>query len=657
MLESRRLAAGGLLLLPAGLVVFFAFDAGGFYPGPPAYVAALLCLVLAVRATVARDPLEGFSKLLVVAVVAMAAFALFTLLSASWSHAPGRALVMFDLALVYLLALLLFGSIGRSAGRLRWVVRGLSVGVTAVCISALATRVAPDVFPTAYQLAENRLSFPITYWNVLGLLAAVGIVLCAHISSDRFSHPAERCAAAAVVPALASTLYFTFSRGSIGAAVVALTTYAVLARPRFLLSFLVAALPLTAIAVRASYDASLLAGTNPASTSGAAQGHHVARVLLICVAGAAAARAVLILLDRQLTTFSLRPEVSQRVVRVGWATLAVVGAIAVITLNGVAAREFHRFLSPVKPGNGVDLRTRLTDPGNDGRIELWRVAWHEVRGHPVVGQGAGTFANTWALNRPNTEQVQNAHSVYIETLDELGIVGFVLLVGTILVVLVGTVIRARGRHRPLYAAIFAVLLAWALETGIDWDWQMPVITVIFFALGGAALARPAPRTEPFRGFSPGARVPIGLGCLLLAVAPAYVWLSQRKLNAATAAYYSGNCPAAISASRSSISILGVRAEPYEILGYCELQENRPQLSLVAIHRAISLDPQNWNYVYDLALFRAAAGLNPKPAARRALALNPRETLTQQEWQTFSTSPPSRWASEARNMANSLGSLS
>lgn len=61
--------------------------------------------------------------------------------------------------------------------------------------------------------------------------------------------------------------------------------------------------------------------------------------------------------------------------------------------------------------------------------------------------------------------------------------------------LVRTAARARGPDRSMYAAVFTVMLLWALHTGIDWDWEMPAITLPFFALGGFMLSRAtAPRT-------------------------------------------------------------------------------------------------------------------------------------------------------------------
>src|SRR5437764_14781813 len=106
------------------------------------------------------------------------------------------------------------------------------------------------------------------------------------------------------------------------------------------------------------------------------------------------------------------------------------------------------------------------------------------------GNGAGTFEVTWEAQRPPSGVIDavDAHSLYAETLDELGLVGLVLLLGALLTMLAVLAWRARGPNRSLYAVIFAVALTWALEAGIDWQWEMPGVTVLVFALGGAGLA-------------------------------------------------------------------------------------------------------------------------------------------------------------------------
>jgi hypothetical protein len=274
----------------------------------------------------------------------------------------------------------------------------------------------------------------------------------------------------------------------------------------------------------------------------------------------------------------------------------------------------------------------------------------------------------------------------METLDELGMVGFLLLLAVILTVLWGAARRIRGPRRPLYAAAFAVLLAWALHAGIDWDWEMPALSLIFFAIGGAVLARRrsprdrrrelsggSARTRPERSLSrgrkpsrlarsspwqPGSRnrLALGLGCLLLAVSPAYVWLAQRRLDAAKSAYNAGNCRAATSAATSSISIVGVNAQAFEILGYCDIRDKMPNLAVAAINKATSLDPNNPDYALDLAVIRAAAGLNPLSAARKAVSLNPRDADAQTVWQSLRSAKPSEWQSDGRKLFNEFLSL-
>jgi O-antigen ligase len=667
MLDSRRVSAAALLLLPAGLMAYFAFNAGGFYPAPVAFVAVVLALLLVFRATGSTRPFEGAGWMLGAVAALLGLFALLTLLSASWSHNPGDALASFDRVLVYLLVIVLFGTVPHSRLRLVWVLRALALAIFVVCGCALVTRLLPNVWPTAPGYINSRLSFPITYWNVLGLLAVMGIVLCVHFTSDEREPAGSRIAMAAAVPVLATTLLFTFSRGSIAVCVIALVVYALVGRPRGLISAVGAIGPATAVAVTAAYDANLLATSNPAALSARPQGHHVAVVVVACVCGAAAIRAVLsILLDPRLGRVTIPARHRRRTTLGGWSAVAAITVVAIIALSATISRDYHRFLRPL--GNhSVDLRARLTDPSNNGRLEMWRIAWHEFKAAPVAGNGAGTYADTFLRHRTDNQFVVNAHSLYMETLDELGLVGLVLLLAVILAILVRTASRARGPNRALYAAVFALLLAWALETGIDWDWQMPVVTTIFVAVGGIMLARRAPESSSAtvdtqggadrrRGLSPPARAAIGIGCLLLAVTPAYVWLSQRKLNQATTAFSAGDCRAASDDALSSISILGVQPQAYEVVAYCDIHRDLPNLAIKAMNHAVSLAPQNWNYAYGLALARAAAGLNPLGEAHRALQLDPREQLVRVEWQTFRADTPSEWPADGRTLADAFTSL-
>jgi hypothetical protein len=663
MLNSRRLAAAALLLLPAGLVAYFAFKAGGFYPEPPAYVAIILCVVLLARSLVG-SPFEGAGWLLGAASVLFGAYVLLVLISQAWSHAPGRAAVEFDRALLYLVALVLFGTIGRTRLRLAWVLRGLLLAIFVVCTTGLIARALPHVWPTTPTIANNRLSFPVTYWNTEGLLAAFGLILCLHFSSDRREHPVMRVLASSAAPILASTLFFTFSRGAIGVTAIGVVAYLLVGRPRLWLTALVAIAPATAVALKFCYDANLLATPDPTTAGAFTQGHKVAVAVAVCAAAAAILRALLIFtVDRLLLSARLPEAHRRRVLAAAWGTLAAVVIIALAVSTGSIAHTYRTFISAKRPGGqSVDLRARLTDPGNDGRIPLWKVAWHRFEARPVLGQGAGTFESSWDRYRLDGNYfVVNAHSLYLENLDELGVVGVALLGAVIVLFLIGALVRARGPARPIYAAVFAVLLMWAVHAGVDWDWQMPVVTLIFFSLGGLVLARSAPETAAERSAverppSSFARSMMGIGCLALAVAPTYMWLSQRDLNTATNSYNNGDCRSATRAAVSSISIVGSRPEPYQVLGYCDVFADKPKLAIAAMNKAISLDPNDWHYRYGLAIMKAAAGQDPRGAARKALSLNPRDPLVKAEFKTLNQSKASQWSKDGYTLAQAMTTL-
>jgi len=220
--RTARFALTALMLLPGALIVFMGFNAGGYFPATPAIAALVLAQILLVRIMQARHPFDGLAPVTLVAIAALGLYALMTLLSAAWSHSSSRALIEFDRAWLYLLILVLFGTVRASTRDLRLLIRGLVLGICIVCLAGLITRVLPNLWPISPGVANERLSYPVTYWNTLGLLAALGIVLAFHLTCSLAERRSVRVFAAAVLPLLAATLFFTFSRGAIAAGAVVL---------------------------------------------------------------------------------------------------------------------------------------------------------------------------------------------------------------------------------------------------------------------------------------------------------------------------------------------------------------------------------------------------------------------------------------------------
>jgi O-antigen ligase len=639
-----------LMLLPGALVVFMGFNAGGYFPAAPAVAAIVLAQILLVRIVRSPDPFEGLAPSALCAIAALGLYAALMLASALWSHSASRALIEFDRACLYLLVLVLFATVRASASNLRWLIRGLAVGASIVCLAGLISRLAPDVWHTAPDVSNQRLSYPVTYWNALGLLAALGIVFTLHLTCTLGERRLVRVLAAGMLPLLAATLFFTFSRGAIAAGAIGLVVYALIARPSALLSGVLATAPATTALIVIAYHANLLDTSDPTTPAAVSQGHRVALAAAVCVAVCAGLRLLLAaLLDPRLRRSAGRPWTSRPGARV-----AIVGVVATAVALMLAlgaphtlAHDWNRFFSGATPrGNHGDLRQRLTDPSNNGRSDLWQVALKGFNAAPGRGRGAGMYQTIWDEKRPHFGYNVNAHSLYLQAMAELGIPGLLLIVGLVAAVLVGLARRARGAQRSLYGALLAAGLVWAVHAGVDWDWEMPVVTLPFFAAAGLALSpRGASLGRWAHGRAP--RLLLAGLCLAAVVLPVLLIGSQSRLTDAKRALYASNCAMAAPAASSSIGWLSARPEPYEILGFCDLQGGRPTLAVAQMRQALQRDPSSWERYYALALAQASAGIDPRPAAARALRMNPYEPLTRQAASQLRGASPSGWVRNAR----------
>jgi hypothetical protein len=237
--------------------------------------------------------------------------------------------------------------------------------------------------------------------------------------------------------------------------------------------------------------------------------------------------------------------------------------------------------------------------------------------------------------------VVDAHSLYLQSLAELGIVGFVLILVVVLGMLTGLAARIRSPDRPLYAACFAVALAWAVHQAFDWDWQMPAVTLGVFMLAGLALARPKDGKVGLSGL-PAGRTLVALGWLVLAVAPLLGATSYARLHRSGDELVRGECSSAREEALSSLSFSAKRPQAYAIVGICDLEQGYAQAAVPAMTQAASLEPQSWEEWFWLAVARAGAGVSPHSAIRRAIALNPRENGLRHAARVLRSSDPRSW---------------
>ncbi len=642
-------------LAPAALAALLIWQAGGYFARTHGVVTVLLAIAFALRTTLARRPFASFNGPVAVVAGALAGLAAWMLLSATWSDAPGRAVDEFTRTLLYGFAFLLAASLPYDRRRVELAVRALAAVIFVACLVGWSTRVAPDVF-AGPERTYDRLAYPLSYWNAQGLLSALGVLLGVHLACTARGALWVKALGAASVPLLASTLFFTFSRGAMLGLFVGLAAYLCIYRSRSLIGGMLTIVPTTGAALAFSYEASELAGFDYKSPLGIAQGRDVAIGLLFCVLFAALLR---VAAARWVEPPVDRVEVPARARRPLIAVL-VAAAVAIPVALGLPAtveRQFDRFVEGNRTPE-TDQRSRIFNPGNNGRLDHWRVALDAWRDHPVTGTGAGTFQLQWNQRRKDDLVVRDGHSLYVETLSDLGLVGFGLVVLALLGMIGAGVRRAARRRRTAWAdrsldaVVVALVVAWAVHAGLDWMWEMPALTAWLFALAGMALAARVPsRGEAGPGRA--TRVAVGLSCLVLAVVP---WQAAQADSAFTDAVRAfdnprRDCRAAIDASLRAVESLNVRPEPWEIVAYCDIGEGQPTLAVQAARNAIERDPDNWVYHYASGLVQSVAGEDPRPAMRRAVELNPRGELGRTAVRRLERvrPRPDRWAAVGRTL--------
>lgn len=276
----------------------------------------------------------------------------------------------------------------------------------------------------------------------------------------------------------------------------------------------------------------------------------------------------------------------------------------------------------------------VNDPGSSssyfantgtGRCDYYRVALISAREHPLTGTGAGNFSSTYVQERRTEEQPNTAHSLPLQLLGELGIVGAALgalSLGAIVLACVRFVRSGPGRD-PAFAGAVAALAYWGTHASIDWLWQLSAVTypAVLLAGGLAACASPAQVRARSKVVAPFAAAGI-LIALALILPPTMADLRLRQ--AQDPDLRADDPTAALDKARTASEFDPSWAEPYLLQGSLLVREGKRADAARAGRDAIEAQPDDWNVQYRasglLTLTDKAAGLR---ALQRAQELNPR----------------------------------
>jgi hypothetical protein len=498
--DRRALGAWTLGFAP---VLYLALRGGGYDVTVYSEVglAAWWIVLLGVLAGIL--PLGQIGRLGWACLALLAAFALWTAIATGWSGSAERTVTELGRLATYL-GFLVLGVFVVRRDTVRQLVTGVGVAFGVVSLLGVLSRLYPGAFPTdqvgVFFGHTSRLSYPLNYASGTGNFLAIGIPLLLLIAT-RARTIAGQALGAAAVPVAVLGLVLSASRGGVLTAIVAIAAFYALSPDR---------LPKLATGLAAAGGSAILiagllhrsAVRNGLSTPLAvSQRHQLTALVVVTCVGVALVQAAIGLAAR----YAVRPpalRIGRR--RAGWLSATAVAIVLVVGIaTGVPGKLNHQWnvfketsVTGVVSGNP---QARLGTLSGSHRYQYWQTAVKAYQSKPLTGIGPGTFQFYWAQHGSIYEYIRNAHSLYLETLAETGLVGFALVLALLAALLVAGIVRtlrAPPLARASLAAATASLVGFYAASGYDWMWQLPAAPVAVLLLGAAILAyRTVPATR------------------------------------------------------------------------------------------------------------------------------------------------------------------
>jgi len=625
-------------VLPFALVLYLALKGGGYDSIVRSEVGIAVWWLVLLGALIGVLPVARVRTAGWVGLGILVLFAGWTALGITWSESAERSVAELARVLTYLgvLALALFVQ-GR--GGLRRTINAVALALAVVAALALLSRLHPAWFP-ANDTAEflpsqvGRLNYPLNYWNGLAALLGMGIplVLGVAVTSRRLI---TQAIATAALPAMALAAFFTYSRGGAAAIAAGLLVFVALYPRRLEILPTLSLAGVGGILLIAAATQRNALEDGPVGAAARSQGDEMLAMVLVVCAGVALLRVAAGLAARH--GIGPRPRVSVKQARLGLAVVAVTAVVAALAvgLPGELSDRWEEFKQPETPAGSA---ARFESSTGSGRYQWWGTALAAYGSEPVTGIGPGTYEYFWAREGTIPGFIRDAHSLYLETLGELGIVGLLLIATLVLgVVAAGVRLAARAdtQRRALLAAATAACAAFAVAAAVDWVWEIAVLPVAFLLLAGAILmSGPSegggPRASAVRGRVPPIALRGGLAVLALAslVAIAIPLASGHAVRDSQRDVKAAQLEAALGAARSAERIQPYAATP-SLQEALVLERSGDLAGAAAAARAATDDePTNWKPWFVLSRIELQRG-RPEPglnAYREARSLNPRSLL-------------------------------
>jgi hypothetical protein len=662
-------AATGLLGALVVLLLYAAFDHGAGAIAASARIQVVLAVIATAAAAVSLwSGTLRFSapRLATAGVALLALFAVWSGISLAWSVAPAQTWSELNRDLTYVVVLVLAVMAGASHPRaLRLASDGTLLVVLAVTVYAIGQKLVPGLHvPGLFNLNRTqlvpRLQDPFGYWNALGLFIAFGVPLALAIVLDGGRPTRVRLGALLSVELMLLTIGLTYSRGAVLALVCGLAVGIGLSRARLRsLMWIGAAAVATVPPLVFGLVSHNLTNVSVSLGSRELAGAELTAVLLISFAALWIGGERLMELERSV---QVGPEQSRRIGKglvVAAAVVLLCGVLAVTVssrgLTGTVSHAWHTFTRTQETTNYDPGRLLSADSAN--RWVWWKEAVGAFSDRPLTGWGAGSFPVVHLLYRRNAISVQQPHSVPLQFLAETGVIGALLAIcgfGLLIAAGVRSVRVRGGAERLAAAALLAGVVAYAVHTLYDWDWDIPGVTLpaLVFAgvLAGSYARRRGQERVVGRGVGPmaGALALSGITALLCAYALSGVVPSVAASKANSALVSASSSSRAVLEHARTMAEAATRLDPLSDAGLLTSETIAQHLGEVGKARtylleALKRDPtdtQVWQrLVYIEGVLRDAPA--ERAVVQRLAALDPMSagTMTLVRDLEFLRAPP------------------
>ena len=614
----------------AGGVVFVAIRGGSYDAIARSELGLVLWALIALGLGLGILPRGWPGRLQLVPLGAFAALTILAFLSLAWTS--NDELTYSEVARLFtLLGVLALPLLALNRYTWRAAAGGVVAGALALSAFALACRLAPGVLPddrVVELYGTDRLSYPFGYWNAVGawgaMAAAMGLAWSAH-TKGRW----PRALSLAALPFAVTCVYLSYSRaGAIGLAVGAIAVLC-LSRNRW------TALAHLVVVAAASAAAILVIRGEPAIAEGTGGAGGIA-VLATLIAGAAACAIVAVgTASRGLDRIRLEPGVA----RLAVPSLVVLAVIVGLVSGGAGALgdAWDEFQNERTIAASDDPAARLTTAAGT-RSDVWDEALDAFSSESLAGIGPGTFETYWARHATTGEFLRDAHSLYLEQLAELGVLGFALLVAALGSGLWACV-RARRRvarsaDAAATASLTAAFIVYLVSAGVDWMWEMTAVTALALLALGVVLASGAERIKASK--APTAiRVAAVVVASLAAISQVPVLVSTARVRESAEAQSQRDVSKARQLASDAIAAEPWAATPYVQRAAVEAGAGNFSAAAAEVRSAIDREPDYWRSWFALVQVELEKG--DRAAASEAFdRLQALSRLSMVSWPTLAS---------------------